>query len=305
MDKRHTIRGEVRKTAAVIIFIFCLIGTLLIVVSVALPADSEVSVALPDAKAVYVALPKEHSLLKDLTRELGVVLLTVCGVSMIYELFVAERHFEKFLAFLHKQIERGESNAATCERLGIREIFTSRALYEAKYPLMQVADQARPGSPFRIIARSLYLVMNKPEAIKYALLQGANVELCCFDPASDSDVLSNIGHLEPSDITGALSTFRKEFVKWLEEKQPPGRIELRFHQIHVFDTFFSYQFDDHTLAAWDLSFGRDVTAKRIFIVEASKGLGADLHTRYEMMWNLAVPRFVYSNKTISQDELPH
>lgn len=280
-----TVRRDVRKTTALILLIFALVGGVLV--------------------ALSFALPEEHHFWREFCKELGIVLLAVCGVSIVYEVFVAERHFKQFFSNLQTQIERGESNSAVCERLGIREIFPTRDLYEAKYPLMQQASVATAGSTFRVIARTLYLMMNKPEAIKRTIAQGAHVQLCFFDPEIDSPALRDIAELETFDTIAALATFRKQFARWLEETKPSGSVEIRYHQIQLFDSFFSFVAGGESLAVWDLSFGRDISAKRIVLVDSTKGLGADLDRRYNLIWEQAIPQFSYSNKRISLDRLPH
>ena len=84
---------------------------------------------------VSMTLPHAWPLAVDFSRELGVVLLSACSVSRVYEFFVAEKHFAKFAESLKSQIERGETNAAVCERLGILRIFGSRAQLEEVVPL--------------------------------------------------------------------------------------------------------------------------------------------------------------------------
>jgi hypothetical protein len=305
MDTHQTLKGEVRRKAATVLLIFFLLGLVLFVVSLALPSPTHQVAASPGPNNIYVTVPEQHSLAKDIARELGIVLLTVCGVSMVYELFVAESHFGKFFDFLYKQFERGESNAAVCERLGVREIFTSRALYEAKYPLAQVAGEAGQETTLRIIARSLFLVMNKPEPLKRALTRGARVELCCFDPEGDFTILREIAFLERSDIEAALSRFNREFIPWLKQSRPEGQLELRYHRIHVFDSYFKYSLEGQPYGALDFSFGRDVTDKRIFVFDLSKGMGADLDTRYEMIWGQAVPVVVYRDGELSGQAQEH
>jgi hypothetical protein len=286
MNEAHnTVGGEVRRTTGLIILIISLVGALLF--------------------AISVALGETHHFLKEFSRELGVVLLTVCGVSMIYELFVAEKHFHQFFSVLRGQLERGETNAAVCEALGVREIFPSRDLYERKYPLTVRLSGVAAGGTLRIIARTLNLLMSKPEPIRQAIARGARVEMCFFDPDVDSPTLRDISELEQFETIAALRSFNKNFVKWLQEKSPSGSIEIRYHQVQLFDSFFSFPIQGEQLAVWDLSFGRDITAKRIFLVDVSKGLGADLHWRYDLVWEQAVKKFEYADQQILLDELPH
>lgn len=206
---------------------------------------------------------------------------------------------------LNRRDAQGEAVSVTCEQLGIREIFPRRDHFNTKYPLKVTASSATDGSLFRIVARSLYLVMNKPEAFKQILQQGGCLELCFFDPEIDPGILKDVSELETFDTLSALSTFRKHLIKWLQEDQPPGCVEIRYHQVHLFDSYSYFVLNGEPLAAWDLSFGRDITDKTIFLLEPTKGFGANLHKRYNTIWEKATPKFKYNDQNISLDELPH
>src|SRR6266849_4631415 len=65
------------------------------------------------------------SYLREVMKELGIVLLAVFSVSLLYEVFLAEKYISKFLTLLRNEVRRGESNAAACANLGIMEIFPS------------------------------------------------------------------------------------------------------------------------------------------------------------------------------------
>jgi hypothetical protein len=248
-----------------------------------------------------VAIPHDHIFAKDFTRELGIVLLAVCGVSIIYEIFVAEKHFEKFSASLQKQIERGETNAATCERLGILRIYPTRHLFETNYPLDARVSAASVGSRFCIIGRSLLQLMMKGPDIKRALTKGVKVELCCFDPSKA--LMPAIAGFGTSDISATLARFIKEFGPWLADTKPCGSLQLRFHGIDLFDSYFAFSFDGRPLINWDLSFGAEVADKRIILLDSTKGLGADLDKRYRAIWDAAAPKFIYENGETTLDEL--
>src|ERR1700722_16521784 len=53
-----------------------------------------------------------HETARDLAKEFGIVLVSVWGVSLFYEHFLAKRHFEKFHSNLKDLIRQGETNAA-------------------------------------------------------------------------------------------------------------------------------------------------------------------------------------------------
>ena len=91
--------------------------------------------------------PTFRESLSDLVREFGVVLVSVWGVSLFYEHFLAERHFNKFHMNLKSLISQGEMNAAVCEGLGILEIFRSRRDFEGKHSLVAEAAGWDPETP--------------------------------------------------------------------------------------------------------------------------------------------------------------
>src|ERR1039458_3190933 len=55
-------------------------------------------------------VPGEREVLRNIIRELGIVLVSVFGVSILYEIFIAEQHFEQFRGALVKIIQSGETN---------------------------------------------------------------------------------------------------------------------------------------------------------------------------------------------------
>jgi hypothetical protein len=64
--------------------------------------------------AVSVALPHEGSAgyVREIIKELGIVILSVFTVSFLYERLVAEKYLQQFLTLLRGQLQEGESNAA-------------------------------------------------------------------------------------------------------------------------------------------------------------------------------------------------
>ena len=103
-----------------------------------------------------VVLPDAPRLLRDFPRELGIVLVTVCSVSMIDEVFVAARHFAQFSELMRQQIAGGEANAAICERLRIARIYPSRKDFQTAYQLLKVAQSASPDWRFHMVGKSLF-----------------------------------------------------------------------------------------------------------------------------------------------------
>ncbi|HKV39547.1 MAG TPA: hypothetical protein VJX67_10065 [Blastocatellia bacterium] len=245
---------------------------------------------------------KERVFWRDLLREAGVVLVTVFVVSMVYEYVIAEEHFSKFADELRAQIERGELNGALCERLGIVRLYEDRRDFERVYAFEDIARASSEGSCFWITGKSLFLSMLKPDAIREALSLGADVRLCSIDPEKVSAVLREAG-LRKGDISAALERF-VDLRDWINTTKPPGRLEIRFHRLDLFDSFFAFVMGGDQLGLWDVSFGADPREKRVMLVDRGKGLGRDLVGRYEGVWRSADPQFEYADRRIRKDNLP-
>lgn len=190
-----------------------------------------------------------------------------------------------------------------CSEIGLIEIFLNREFFQNKYPLSTIVTEATTGSKFRIIGRTLFLLMNRPEEIQTAIMQGANVQMCFFDTNANSFILKELAYYEISDTISAISTFKRFFIDWLKDKTPPGSFEIRYHQVHLLESYFTFLYSGKQIAIWDLSFGRDISAKRIMLFDTKIGLGADLDKRYQQIWDLSKPKFKYIDKNISLDEL--
>ncbi|MBW2618047.1 MAG: hypothetical protein JRC92_04150 [Deltaproteobacteria bacterium] len=274
----------IRKTTGITIIIIALIGLIFFILS--------------------YALPEQMTTINKLIRELGIVLFAVCGISMIYEVFVAEKHFSKFADMLHKQIERGENIAAACMQLGIVEIFSRRDNYEDKYPLSEIANSVTPRSAFRVIGKTLFMIMGKPNYIKEAMKRGGTIELCMFNPEINIDTLRQVLGAETSDSMSALSVFRNHFMEWLRNERPPGRIEIRYHKIDLFDSYFGFVLNGTEFVAWDIEFTRDVATNKVIMFNPTIGLGKELKERYDKMWKMSEQKFIYKDRKIEVDELP-
>jgi len=241
------------------------------------------SLCIDEAKSPYV---------RGLARELGIVLLAVFTVSLIYELALAKKYVKHFLVLLRGEIERGETNAAVCERLGIRRIYPARNEFEQAFPLERVISGLTTGSRLRIVAKSLFLVMGKPHTIKSALERGARVELCIMNPTSCAEI-SKVPDLVVEDIYAAIAVFRREIAEWVVKDKPPGTLELRYHMFPMWDSYLYSWNGIDGIAVWDLSFGRDVTRKRIFLLEPNKTMDRDLSSRYDNVWSHSSTEVVF------------
>jgi hypothetical protein len=285
MTNQKTVRDTTRTITNLIVIIFVLTGIALIAVSVVLPREGT------------------GGYWREFLKELGIVILSVFTVSLLYERIVANRHLGEFSSLLTNQIHQIETNAAACAKLGIQEIFPTRDLYEIRYPFSEITSNLVQGSDFQVTGRSLFQLLTKTEAIKRAVERGVSVKLCLFDPDSPASEVAKLPDLELSDITAAISTFKKNLAEWVVANKPQGSIELRFHQVHMFDSYLKANVRGRLFGVWDINLGRDTSSKRILIVEANRGLGADLSKRYDIIWNSATPAFKYQNGSVAINNL--
>lgn len=276
---------DVGFTSKWLMLTFILIGLVLILVSFAIPHEGG------------------WNYLRDIFRELGVVVSSVFTVSFLNERLIAKKYVKQFLTLLRELIEQGERNAAMCARLGVIQIFYTRDTFEREYPIADLASKLNAGSHLHIVAQTLYHLMSKTGAIRTALEQGATIEFCIFDPGSPESEVDKHPDLLVSDIHSAVSIFKKQIGEWVEKVKPPGRVELRYHQVPIFDSFLSVVSDHQSLMVWDLGFGRDVTEKRIFLVDPAKTFGKDLARRYGFVWEAATPVFKYDGEKVCIDAL--
>ena len=119
------------------------------------------------------------------------------------------------------------------QEYGIKEIFPRRDLFQSRYPLPLMASQSSPGSIFRIVGRTLYLLINQPEPLRTVVRNGAALQLCFFDPRVDPGPLKKLAYMEQHDTLAALATFRNSFSEWLVEERPAGTLELRYHNVQL------------------------------------------------------------------------
>ena len=286
MNDRTTTAGkDVGRLTRLVLVIFMLSGFLLMVISLLL---------------LYYHI-WEYG--RELFKELGVVLLAVSSVSLIYEFLLAEKHFEKFQALLRTEIERTDTNAATCARLGITRIFLTRDELERVLPLADTLSKVNLDAKVHIVAVSLFHIMNKAHLLQKALMTGAQVSLCMVGPDGAPNVVRRLPDLEVSDIQSAVNTFKKQFAEWVKVNKPAGRLELRYHDMPLLQSFAVFSIPNQKVGVWDLSFGRDTKDKRIFLVDPTMGLGADLAKRFDVVWKSATCVFLYEDGSLKTDAL--
>lgn len=192
------------------------------------------------------------------------------------------------------------SNATDIERL---EFYLTRDKFESVYKFDKLMKGLTRGSTARFVGVTLFHLMNKLSNLKCAVEAGATVQLCLIDPRMSKEVTRAKPDFNANDVYAALSEFRK-MVTWLDEVRPLGSIELRFHRVILFDSFFSLRSPGRPeLACWDLSFGRDTRDKRVAPVNATQGIGQDLCARYLTIWENASNSvlFLYHNRKILID----
>lgn len=274
-----------KKTTILVLSIFALAGLLLILLS------------------VFLLYAHKWEYMKELFKELGIVLLSVFSVSLIYELFLAERYIQKFHTLLRNEIQHAETIAGACARMGVSHIFPSREDFEKEYPLADLVAGKNACSEIRMIGTSLFHVMNKSDCLKKALHAGAKLDLCLFDSDKFSYLSPKLPDLENSDIHSAIGTFKKNFVTWIEGAKPSGQIELRYHDAYLFQSLARFKLSDRDFGVWDLSFGRDIREKRVFLVDPTWGLGKDLAKRFDSIWNSSPIIFKYENGQITVAKL--
>lgn len=253
--------------------------------------------------SISFLFPHEWVFRRELAKELGIVIFAVFTVSMVYEAMLAQRHRDKFLALLQQQIEQLENNAAVCEQLGIIQIFPRRDIFETHHPFSEVVSSLGAKDEIRIIARTLFLVMTHPETLKDAIRKGARVELCALKPEVLDQEAAKISMMSASEIETAKEIFKGEIATWIKETNPPppGAVVLRFHKFPLLDSCLI----DKSRVVWDLSFGRDLVSKRIFLVNKERPFGQDLINRYDKIWKSAEEStvFEYSNGQLIVDNL--
>jgi hypothetical protein len=231
------------------------------------------------------------------------VLIAVFSVSLIFETIIAKGYLSNFLKQLRQQIEKGENNSASCEYLGISEIYRTRDKFEMAYPFERTITLVTPTSKIRIVAVSMFLIMTKSDLLKEAIEKGCSLELALLDPKAHNEDFENIQELDLHDIQATINRFKKTIVKWIISTKPKGSIQLRMHNITLLDSFSSFEIQGKEFGAWDLSFGSDTRRKRVFIVDLKGRMGLDLIQRYNRIWESGTPVFVYENNEVKTNIL--
>lgn len=253
--------------------------------------------------ACSVLFLKEHEYYREIVKELGVVLFAVFTVSLVYEQLLAEKHLKGFISILGSQIERAEVNAAACNELGIIRIFPSRTLLAEQFPLSTLICGSGTATHSRFVALSLFHVMNNSDYLKQSILQGGSIDLCLLSPKLSADSMKKLPDLVSGDVGSAVTVFERHLAVWVEQEKPPGRLELRYHDTPIPESFAYFTSATQSLGVWDLSFGRDLKDKREFVVDLGKRLGQDLKGRFDFIYDSGAAVFVYENRTVKVNNL--
>jgi hypothetical protein len=233
---------------------------------------------------------------KRLTEELGIVLISVFGVSLIYEHVIAETHFQKLYGHLEGLIGGAQNNAARCASLGIDEIHETRSSYEATHSFKIFIETCGSGGTMRIVGRSLiYSMQAWEEYLRVFVQNGGTLELCFYAPDIQNSPLEELSGYDLRETEMALDIFERTARPWLESEKPPGKVEIRFHRVHLLDSFCEFISPNQHLIVWDLNFGRGTSHRRIFVLKGGSQMGKNLSEgRYSSIWNSAEPFYLYS-----------
>ncbi len=252
---------------------------------------------------VLALIPDKEKTGEKIMLGFGTTLLGVFGVSLVYEVFVAEKHFEDFKNILEDKLKGMDLIQSKCIKLGVNEIFETRHEYELKYPFGTLVDEAPPNSKIRCVARSLFVLTTKEEAFKNGLVRGLSFELACVDPNLKSPIIDEVWQQYDTDTASALTAV-KRLMTWAVSAKPKGSFELRYHQANSLDSalvFMSKNREEKLV--WDLSFGRSMSDKKVIITDTACPLGAGLKSRYDGIYRLSTCQIRYANGSIECNNL--
>lgn len=247
---------------------------------------------------IFILLGKVFNIentVKGVLEFVGITFVGVFAVSLIYQRFVAEKHFEDFKALLAGELKEMDSIQSKCLKLGINEVFETRNTYETGYPLMNIMEQSSENGKIICVARSLFHLLNKTGELKKGLEKGLTFELACVDPDKITPSLEKVSLMYKSDTDSALRAL-KDLLGWAIKTNAKGSIELKYHEVDLLDSGFIFTSrNGKKKLVWDLSFGRDLTQKRVIILDTDYPLGKDLKSRYMTIYQNATSQIRYSN----------
>jgi hypothetical protein len=248
-------------------------------------------------------LGPDDSWQRDVAASIGVFFIGVLVLGWLDDKLRMEKHFSQFRRLLSDEIRKVDTVQSKCLKLGIEKLFETRSAFDLDYSFAELTDLAKPKSRILCVARSLFHFLNKEAEIKAGLEKGIQFDLVCLNPTEATGQMCQLVHLYPGDIQSALNSL-DSIANWAQEHQPEGGIELRYHQLYLPDSGLAIETEDGDVLIWDLSFGRDLTRKRIVMLNPQPGnLGQDLLERYHAIWNASECKFRIQKGTVQVNQV--
>jgi serine/threonine protein kinase len=197
-------------------------------------------------------------------------------------------------SLLENPITDGHLHTAAFTKLGIQELFLTRNEYLREHDFSSLCSEMGPKGRIRVIGTSLFAIMVLTESLQNALMLGATVELGFLDPDAPRDVFEILKEsIRENELHASLARLGEELTDWVVAATPPGSLEVRFHRLALFDSLAEFQTESQTFTVWDLSFGANLSKKKLFVLDQEKPLAKDLHHRYERIWLRGARHFKY------------
>lgn len=228
----------------------------------------------------------------------GTTFIGVFAVSFLYQVLIAKQHFLDFKNLLKSQLKELDSVQSKCQKLGVLELFETRNDYEQHYPLAEVIKRCPEKEGIVCVGRSLFQLLNKTKPLHDGLREGKIFKFAIIDHEKMNPSLEKVSKLYKTDIKSALEVF-KDLISWATQNKAKGSIELRYHSADLPDSFFMFTTDyNEQRVVWDLGFGRDLSEKKIIVLNPQEPLGKDIKLRYVSIYNDASVQFKYSDGKI-------
>ena len=240
----------------------------------------------------------------DMVREIGIVLISVWGISLFYEKYIADRHFTTFHSHLVNLVSRGESNAAVCEGVGILRIYRDRRSYEQEHSFSEEISRLGEGDYLRIIGRSLIFLIYSWQRLTPLIENGGALQLCFIDPLFDDPAFNVVAGYSSTETTLAIERVKDSFIPWLEHTRPKGGLEIRFHRFALLDSYTEKKEGEEYRSAWDLNFGEGLQSRYVFYMDTKGIFGEKLSgQRYKLIWEQSEIVFKYQDGRTNVNEL--
>jgi hypothetical protein len=167
------------------------------------------------------------------------------------------------------------------------------------------------GACITCIGRTLINLLKWEGAIQRALERGLKLRLACWDPdpARVAEAMWKMTRTPKADFESghfSLGNVIEGVITNLKCKDGvyPGHLELRYHDFYLPDTLLAYTGKDLSTVLWTLSFETATGRKTTFRCKGdSAGLGDDLCSRYERIWEASEVQFVLENGKVTTDKI--